>query len=243
MKITARNSSIALAVLFMAGITYAGYTLFQSETQGIPIRFYLLLGISSVAGAASLVIALTRSEALVVYREKQSTGNQKNQESNRTTGGSTITSDSVRAALKSARTPDDITQAGLSAICKQVEAGVGAFYRIETVNDKKIATLKAGFALTLAEGSNTTYEAGEGLIGQAAVSGQTLYLDEIPEGYIKIISGLGSASPRYLLIVTAKNEQAVTGVIELAFFTPVTPEQRKFVEEAAALISAKLAEN
>jgi methyl-accepting chemotaxis protein len=239
MKITTRNSSIALAVLFMAGITYAAYTLFQSEAQGIPNRFYLLLGISSALGAAALVIALTRTEVFVVYREKKLIANQKNQDDTNTAGNA-VTTDSVKTALKSARNPDDIMQSGLSAICKQSEACLGAFYLVEAQNDKKVATLKAGFALTLAEGSTVTYEAGEGLIGQVAVTGQTLYLDEIPEGYIKIISGLGSASPRYLLIVAAKNENAVTGVIELAFFKPVTTDLRMFVEEAAALMAAAL---
>jgi methyl-accepting chemotaxis protein len=242
MKFSARNISILLAVLFMAGIAFALYTLFQSEAQGIPNQFYLLLGISSVFGAAALVTALTNNQALVVYREKKIIGNGKNQNGN-DSATTTISFDSLNAALKSARKPEDIMQSGLSAICKQLEAGQGAFYHVETRNEKKVAVLKAGYALTLSEGSTTEFEAGEGLIGQTIITGQTLYLDEIPEGYVKIISGLGSSSPRYILIVAATKDNAVTGVIELASFTPVTPSQRKFVEEAAVLLADKLAVN
>ena len=59
--------------------------------------------------------------------------------------------------------------------------------------------LKAGYALSIGESTVIKYEFGEGLIGQSAASGNTLYVDDVPEGYIKIVSGLGSASPKYLL--------------------------------------------
>ena len=81
---------------------------------------------------------------------------------------------------------------------------------------------------------------GEGLIGQSAANGNTLYVDDVPEGYVKIVSGLGSASPKYLLIVPMKSQDQVLGIIELASFTPINEDQRKFVEEAAQLIAEKI---
>ncbi len=90
--------------------------------------------------------------------------------------------------------------------------------------------------MNLGESASIEYEFGEGLIGQAAVEGRTLYVDDIPEGYIKIISGLGSASPKHLLIVPVKNQKETLGVIEIASFTDLTEDKRKFVEEAAQLL-------
>ncbi|MDL5048754.1 GAF domain-containing protein [Oscillatoria amoena NRMC-F 0135] len=240
MKITSRHISMTLATLFMVGLVLAFYTLYRSEAQGIPNRFYLLIGISSLVGASALVIALTSRNELVVYQERKKTDLETAQSDSDSTH-KTISVESVKAAIKSATKPDDVMQNGLSAVCKQLEAGQGAYYHIETKDNKKVALLKAGFALTLAEGSNVEYEAGEGLIGQAAVTGQTLYLDEVPEGYVKIISGLGSASPRYVLIVAAKKENQVAGIVELATFTPITTDQRRFVEEAAGIIAGKTA--
>jgi methyl-accepting chemotaxis protein len=57
---------------------------------------------------------------------------------------------------------------------------------------------------------------------------------------VKIISGLGSASPQYILIVSIKKADQVVGVIELASFTRINEDQRKFVEEASALIAEKI---
>lgn len=53
---------------------------------------------------------------------------------------------------------------------------------------------------------------------QAAANGKTLYVDDIPEGYIYVISGLGSASPKYLLIVPFKKQEQVIGMLEIASF-------------------------
>jgi CRISPR/Cas system CMR subunit Cmr6 (Cas7 group RAMP superfamily) len=48
------------------------------------------------------------------------------------------------------------------------------------------------------------------------------------------------ASPRYLLIVPVKKSSEVRGVIEMAFFKPVSEDQRTYVEEAARIITDKI---
>jgi methyl-accepting chemotaxis protein len=113
-------------------------------------------------------------------------------------------------------------------------------YRIAEEDGKRFAELKSGYALNLAESSVIRFEFGEGLIGQAAASGNTLYVDDVPEGYIKIVSGLGSASPKFLLITALKKTGQVQGILEIASFSPINEDQRKFVEEAAQLIADKI---
>jgi methyl-accepting chemotaxis protein len=124
-------------------------------------------------------------------------------------------------------------------VCKQLDAGQGAIYIVKEEDGKRKVELKNGYALTIGESTVISYEFGEGLIGQSASSGRTLYVDDVPQGYIKIISGLGSASPKFLLIVPIKKER-VMGVIEIASFTNLTEDQRKFVEESAELIADKI---
>jgi methyl-accepting chemotaxis protein len=48
------------------------------------------------------------------------------------------------------------------------------------------------------------------------------------------------ASPKYLLIVPVKQDEKVIGVMEIASFTPVTEDQRKFVEESAQIVAEKI---
>ena len=121
-----------------------------------------------------------------------------------------------------------------------MDAGQGAAYQVQQEKETRFVELKSGYALSINESTTTRYNFGEGLIGQAASNGQLLYLDEVPEGYIKIISGLGSASPRYLLIAPVKNKGTVLGILEIASFSPYNADQRKFVEQGAQLIADKL---
>ena len=98
----------------------------------------------------------------------------------------------------------------------------------------------AGIVDRVDEARKIRGDVGEGLVGQAAASAKTIYVDDVPDGYIKIISGLGSASPRYLLFTPVKQQDQLRGVLEIAAFTPITDDQRKFVEEAAQLMADKL---
>ncbi len=82
------------------------------------------------------------------------------------------------------------------------------------------------------------YKLGEGLIGQVAKDRKILYIDNVPEGYIVTLSGLGKGTPKYLAIMPIiKNKQTI-GVVEIATFSPI-PEPATIILET---ISKKLSE-
>jgi methyl-accepting chemotaxis protein len=200
---------------------------------------FIVVGASFLIGAAALTQAMRYKQELIVYRDRVTDVNQANKDGS-DSSISTISVESIQAALRTAKGEKDALQNGLQSICKQLDAGQGAAYLVVHENDSRYAELKTGYAMTINETTVTRYNFGEGLIGQAASNGQLLYLDEVPEGYIKIISGLGSASPRFLLIAPIKNQNAVLGVLEIASFSPFSADQRKFVEQGAQLVADKL---
>jgi methyl-accepting chemotaxis protein len=179
---------------------------------------------------------------LIVFRDRTlDTGadqHQQNQE-----GKTTITLDSVVSTISTSTDEQSLLEQWLEAVGKQLDVGQGALYRLSNNNGQRVMELKCGYALSLGESTVIQYEVGEGLIGQAAASGNTLLVDDIPEGYIKIISGLGSASPRFILIVPIKSQETVLGIIELASFHGFSEDQRRYVEEAAALLAEKISKN
>ncbi|MGB3617536.1 MAG: GAF domain-containing protein [Catalinimonas sp.] len=81
-------------------------------------------------------------------------------------------------------------------------------------------------------------ELGEGLAGQAWQENTTIYLTDVPEGYVSIRSGLGDASPTCVLIVPMKVNDATYGVIELASFKVLEPHVVQFVERIATSIGS-----
>jgi putative methionine-R-sulfoxide reductase with GAF domain len=234
--------SLLMATLFFAGIVASLYQIYRlpynlmlpSDTHPAFVSVYLVLGITFAVGGLTLWWALTYRKEIIIFRDKQLDNTTSTKEQTEA-GKTTISLDSVREQLKN---QNDIIKAGIQAICKQLDAGQGAIYLI---TDGREVQLKGGYALNTGDNTVISYDLGEGLIGQAAAAGKTVYLDDVPDGYIKIISGLGSASPRYLLITPMRKENNVVGVVEVASFNPLSEDQRKFVDEASQLIVEKLA--
>lgn len=239
---------LVLASAFLIGILISAYQIYRlpyslmlsDSFHPALINVYLILAVTFAIGSIALWYALNHKNEVIVFRDKQLTENTVNQSSTESTH-TTISLTSVKENIQQAKNVKEILHAGLHAICKQLEAGQGAVYLLKDAEGKRILELETGYALTIGESTVIAYAVGEGLIGQAAASAKTLYLDDVPEGYIKIISGLGSASARFLLITAIKQNDRVLGVMEIASFTPLNENQRKFVEESAQLVADKMA--
>ncbi len=236
-----------LAILFLVGVAASIYKVYSlpatlSLAYGYQPAFfsvYIILGLTFLLGGLTIYFILQYRREIIVYRDKKleaTTDSKENLNSNQTT----ITLEGVKESIRKASGEKELLQSGLQSVCKQLEAGQGAIYVTTEHEGRRKIELKSGFALNVAESTVISYEFGEGLVGQAAAAGRTLYIDDVPEGYIKIISGLGSASPRYLLIVPIKKQDAILGIMEVASFTAITDDQRKFVEESAQLIADKI---
>jgi hypothetical protein len=236
--------NLILTVLFILGIGASLYYIYSLpmalrlsagyQPQFLPV--YVVTGLTFFVGALSLVWALRYKKEILVFRDKIIDKAELKREEAEQAGKTTINLDNVKSALAGSSGKEAMS-AALQVICKQVEAGQGALYLSKETTGKRIVELSAGYALNRAESSVISFEYGEGLVGQVASSRQTLFIDDVPEGYITIISGLGNSSPKYLLIAPVTGKDQLTGVIEIASFKRLTEDQRKFVEESAQLMS------
>ncbi|GCC50173.1 hypothetical protein SanaruYs_03880 [Chryseotalea sanaruensis] len=226
--------SLLLAVLFVLGLGATAYSVYSLQTENTG-QVWFFMGLSALLGGASLIIALRNKKEILVFKEKSNSNNSDNTQSSNTEDGNIDLTEIKQIAQKGGK---DATLQALKTICRQLESGQGALYTLKEEDDKRWIELSGGYALTIGENTSVKFDLGEGLIGQSAVVGKTLYIDEVPEGYMKIASGLGMASPRYLLIAPLKKDEKVVGVWELSSFKPLTENQRKFVEDAANLLSA-----
>ena len=91
--------------------------------------------------------------------------------------------------------------------------------------------LIAGYGLRADRDAPIQYRIGQSLIGQVARSKRPIVVEDIPEGYIRVSSGLGEASPASLAILPILFEDQVLGVIELGSFRPFSAVETAFLEQ------------
>ncbi|MDA3893074.1 MAG: PAS domain-containing protein [Salinivirgaceae bacterium] len=81
---------------------------------------------------------------------------------------------------------------------------------------------------------------GESMIGRCAFERKTIYMTDIPQDYINVTSGLGSANPNNLLIVPCILDGKVFGIIEVASFKLVEKFQIEFIEKLGESIASTI---
>jgi len=130
---------------------------------------------------------------------------------------------------------------GVDKITEQVLKNLAKTYNIvqgvSFLLDKKTNTFK--LSSTYAYYTNDTYKEfkeGEGLTGQVAKNRQFLYIDNVPDNYITILSGLGEGTPKYLTLFPLIFEDKVIGVVEFATFLPLPRDSEKVFEKLKTVI-------
>ena len=111
-----------------------------------------------------------------------------------------------------------------------VKALQGAIYLINDTNPKHnfIETI-AGYANERRKYLQKEIEMGEGLVGRCILENDTIYIDDLPDEYIHISSGLGNAKPKSLFLAPIRVNEKVYGVAEIASFHTLEEYQRNFI--------------
>ena len=129
----------------------------------------------------------------------------------------------------------------ISQLSEYIGAVQGGFFILnDEIAEDSHFELIAHFAYGRKKFSQKRVELSEGLVGRAAYEKNTIYLDEVPEEYIEVTSGLGEANPRVLLIVPLKVNDEIHGVHELSSFHPFADYIIKFVEKVAESIATTI---
>jgi len=200
----------------------------------------LLLFIIGV-NISALVILITNfiAEKKVVVKEKIIVKEVEKQTNNTQSEEQSTDTDNVQVQLKIQIEPynkeQDFTKyidSQLRKLAKQYQIDQAIFYIKENEIYKPVSTY-AYFADELPE----SVQIGDGLVGQVIKEKQMLSLENIPDGYLVIFSGLGKANPRTLLILPAVKNDEVLAVAELAFLNKINNKTKKELEIAIRQIS------
>jgi len=135
---------------------------------------------------------------------------------------------------------ESVSRLIMSELTPLVSAHHGAFFIMDSDATGSLLKLIASYAYRSRKHVGNRFAIGEGLVGQAALEKQPILLQNVPDDYIQITSGLGEAPPRNIIVLPVLFEGEVKAVIELASFLPFSQIHQTFLDQLTETIGVVL---
>jgi ligand-binding sensor domain-containing protein len=116
------------------------------------------------------------------------------------------------------------------------EASMGAIYILKEQN----LELMGGYALDQNRVKNMIVEIGEGLVGTCYNEKKIMKIDNLPEKYATLSSGLGDVELPHLVLIPIIYNESVEGVIELISHLEISKEKFTLIESVSGTLGAAL---
>ncbi len=196
---------------------------------------YSLLGEEDALGFSLLSLR----DNLILTQEEEKKRKEEDSQRNRTNEGLTLFNEIMR---QQSGNINDLADEIISAMVKLIGANQGAlFFLNEEDKENVIYELLGAYAYNRKKHIHKHIKPGEGLVGAVVLEKHIVYMTDVPNEYIEIESGTGSANPKSILIVPLKVEDEVLGVIELASFNEIEKYEIDMIEKIAESIASSLA--
>ena len=136
---------------------------------------------------------------------------------------------------------DLLANAIIVELVQYIEAQMGAIYFSMDSSDKiQELKLTGGYAVNDKQLEGTVVKKGEGLVGTCLKKKEILKIDDLPEDYALLGSGLGNASMSHLTLIPIIYENKVEGVIELISFEEIEEYKVKLIEAICTTLGAAI---
>lgn len=136
---------------------------------------------------------------------------------------------------------ESLCEKSVAFIVKYLKAQQGGLFVLndEDESDRHIA-LVCCYAFDKKKFVQKRIEIGDGILGQAFLEGEPVYLTQVPDDYVRITSGLGEANPRCITIYPMKHNDTVVALIEIASFIPNDEYALEFLSDACKSLAASI---
>ncbi|HEX8615018.1 MAG TPA: response regulator [Telluria sp.] len=122
-------------------------------------------------------------------------------------------------------------RASLDFMAEYTGAAVAALYARE--EDGSLRRI-AGYGMRREESERELrFNGADTLVGQTLLSKRPLVLGNLPDHYLKVASGIGSGSPRHLVLIPVDNDGVANGVAEFGFLNEPRKRDLEFLELVA----------
>jgi len=119
-------------------------------------------------------------------------------------------------------------------VARQLNALTSALF---VFNDKDKIEFIGGYAVNSEQAKSRVFKPGEGLIGQVVLDGKARVIEDVPENYLDIYSGMGKQKPGFLMIVPCVYNKLVEGVLELGSLKPFDEVSSDYINRISESIA------
>jgi PAS domain S-box-containing protein len=144
----------------------------------------------------------------------------------------------ITANLQGAVSFTEFGQRLLSGLVPLLGGGVASVYLFEE-NPARLQRI-AAYGIENTADPVDSLKPGQGLVGQCVRERKAVTLTNLPENYLRISSGLGTARPAQAVALPLISAQSLLGVIEFASFRPFNPREQALLDELLPVASMNL---
>lgn len=148
----------------------------------------------------------------------------------------------ITTSIQSAKDLEEVSELFISELSRILEAAYGALYLREQTEDGECMVLKGTYANKLGKEaiSKVHFKLGQGLIGQAALDNQALFLTDIQDSDLVIQTAGGEIHPAAIMVQPVEVEKDVYCVYEVALLKKPVSREIQLIKELAEPLGVTL---
>lgn len=229
----------------------------ETITNGLAGKLAIIIGLSIVFTIAIILLKINESseEQTLVLKQEVKEGQQKLAKSERELKAYIEKTEEAQeleklriwesegiakfgTLLRTHGNSAEIYDIVISELVKYMEVNQGGLYLVKEENSEQYIELAGCYAFDRKKYLHQKVKIGEGLIGQAYLEKLPTYMEDLPDNYVNIRSGLGDAAPGAIIIMPLLHNENVEGILEMASFKPPESYQVSFLEKLSTNIAS-----
>jgi signal transduction histidine kinase len=144
----------------------------------------------------------------------------------------------IFSQMQQAKDITELAQSFLSKMCPLLNAGQAMLYFYDMTEQQ--LRLLAGYGHSKQSQMTENIALGDTLIGQCAFEKAPIILTNVPENYVRISSGLGDATAKYIAIFPIIHADTVNGVLEIASFQSFSERENSLIKQVLPMLSMRM---